>query len=282
MVTICQTPNTSPVFPPKPTTYIFDMDGVVNLGDSPIPGAADAISVLQRRALVYFLTNNSSRSRAFYEEKLARFGILTEQRFIYTSAYAAALYLASQEGSGKTAFVVGEHGLAEELASAGIEPVTAAHSRPYTQIDYVVVGIDRAFTYDKLLYAHAALTRGHAQLIATNRDATYPTEDGEIPGGGSIVAAVATAAGREPLTIGKPEPFALQLILTDADAKSTEAVMVGDRLDTDIAAGNHLDVATVLVLTGVTTRQMAENPPNPLWRPTRIVGTLAEILEDVS
>ncbi len=121
-----------------------------------------------------------------------------------------------------------------------------------------MVGIDRAFTYDKLLFAHAAITRGHAALIATNRDATYPTETGEIPGGGSIVAAVATAAGREPLVIGKPEPFALEMILRDAGTPLDEAAMVGDRMDTDIAAGNRVGIASILVLTGVTTRSMAD------------------------
>jgi 4-nitrophenyl phosphatase len=280
---MCQTSNTSQVFPPKPTTYIFDMDGVVNLGDFPIPGAADAISKLQLAGrAVYFLTNNSSRSRAHYEQKLAGFGVSTEKRFIVTSAYATAMYLASHGGAGKTVFVVGEHGLAEELESVGLTTVITPDAVPYTHIDYVAVGIDRAFTYDKLRYAHAAVTRGHAELIATNRDSTYPTEDGEIPGGGSIVAAVATAVGREPLNIGKPEPFGLELILRDAGASIDQAVVVGDRLDTDIAAGNRLGVATILVLTGVTTREMVASATNLLWRPTRIVGTLQEILEDIS
>ena len=259
------------------------MDGVVNLGETPIPGAAAAITALQNAGrAVYFLTNNSSRSRAHYVQKLARFGVVTEPRFVYTSAYATALYLVSKGGVGKTVFIVGEHGLAEELEAAGLKVVLAADDEPYTQIDYVVVGIDSAFTYAKLRYAHAAITRGHAELIATNRDSTYPTENGEIPGGGSIVASVATAAGREPITIGKPEPYGLELILRDAGATVDQADVVGDRLDTDIAAGNRLGVSTTLVLTGVTSREMAADPINPLWRPTRIVGTLAEILEDIS
>ena len=278
---MCQTLALTSVFPGKISTYLFDMDGVTNLGDTPIPGAAETITTLQRAGRnVYFLTNNSSRSRSHYQDKLAAFGISIDQRYIYTSAYAAALYLASeQRGPRKsTVFVVGETGLAEELASAGLEPVVDPHTRAYTQIDYVVVGIDRSFTYDKLSFAHHAVTRGHAHLIATNRDATYPTEDGEIPGGGSIVAAVATACGVEPLTIGKPEPFALEMILRDSGSTPDQAVMVGDRLDTDIAAGNRLGMSTVLCLTGVTSRAMAESAPAPL-RPTRIIGTLPEILE---
>ncbi len=254
------------------------MDGVTNLGDSPIPGAAETITAIQQTGRkVYFLTNNSSRSRAFYKKKLAGFGIDVDERFIFTSAYAAALYLAAQN-SGKNVYVVGEHGLAEELESAGLTPVTSTDQYPYTQIDYVVVGIDRAFTYDKLFYAHHALTRGHAELIATNRDSTYPTEDGEIPGGGSIVAAVATACGREPITIGKPSPFALEMILRDAGATAPESAMVGDRLDTDIAAGNNLGLHTVVVLTGVTSREMAESATG-LLRPNTIIGKLPDILE---
>ena len=262
-------------------TYIFDMDGVVNLGDSPISGAAEVVTQLQRSGRsVYFMTNNSSRSRSHYRSKLAGFGIETAERSIYTSAYAAALYLAAHGNSGKTAFVVGEHGLAEELEAAGITAITAVDTHTYTQIDYVVVGIDRAFTYNKLLFAHAAITRGHAVLIATNRDATYPTESGEIPGGGSIVAAVATAAGREPLVIGKPEPFALEMILRDAGTPLNQAAMVGDRMDTDIAAGNRVGIASILVLTGVTSRSMVDSNQELLWRPTRIIGTLDELLED--
>ena len=262
-------------------TYIFDMDGVVNLGDSPIPGAPEVVAKLQRAGRgVYFMTNNSSRSRSHYRSKLAGFGVETDERYIYTSAYAAALYLAAHGGAGKTAFVIGEHGLAEELDAAGITPVTAVDSHAYTQIDYVVVGIDRQFTYDKLLFAHAAITRGHAALIATNRDSTYPTETGEIPGGGSIVAAVVTAAGREPLVIGKPEPFALEMILRDAGTPLDQAAMVGDRMDTDIAAGNRVGIASILVLTGVTTQSMVNANQELLWRPTRIIGTLDELLED--
>lgn len=254
------------------------MDGVTNLGDTPIAGAAETITSLQKSGRhVYFMTNNSSRSRTHYTAKLKNFGIDTPIESIYTSAFATAHYLAKL-APGSTVFVVGEHGLAEELSAAGLVPVVDASTVPYTQIDYVVVGIDHGFTYSKLQFAHAALTRGHAQLIATNRDATYPTEDGEIPGGGSIVAAVVTASGREPVTIGKPERYAFDMILEASGATPATCVMVGDRLDTDIAAGNRLNLTTVLVLTGVTTRVMAENAP-AISKPTTIIGTLPEILE---
>ena len=140
-------------------------------------------------------------------------------------------------------------------------------------MDYVVIGIDRKFTYDKLRFAHAAITRGHAQFVATNRDATFPMEDGEIPGGGSLVAALATATGREPVTIGKPETHAYEAILHAAGVTALESVMVGDRLDTDILVGRRAGARTLLVLTGVTSAVQAENAP-PEQRPDLVIGDL--------
>jgi phosphoglycolate/pyridoxal phosphate phosphatase family enzyme len=255
------------------------MDGVVNLGELPIPGSADTIVRLQQAGKkIYFLTNNSSRSRGYYQQKLSRFGIDVKLEQIYTSAYLASIYLSGIKPGAKV-FVVGEHGLADELAWAGLEPIVDVNTVPYTEIDTVVVGIDRSFTYDKLRFAHACVVHGHATLVATNRDATYPTETGEIPGGGSIVACVATACNREPITIGKPEPYSLEMILKESGSVKEELAMVGDRLDTDIAAGNRIGAQTVLVLTGVTTEEEAKNATDPLLKPTIIIGTLDEILK---
>ncbi len=263
----------------QPSVYIFDLDGVVYLGDTPFSDSATTIASLTGAGCkIYYLTNNSGRSRSSYQDKLTGMDIPCELDQIFTSAYATALYLKSQGASGKTAYVVGMSGIVTELKEAGLNPITTTDLVPYTHIDYVVVGIDREFTYEKLRFAHAAITRGHAEYIATNLDATFPLEEGEIPGGGSIAASITTATGRTPYVIGKPQPYALQAILDAAGATASQAVMVGDRLDTDIAAGNNLGVPTVLVLTGVTTRAMAENAP-PDWKPTRIIGKLCELLE---
>jgi len=263
-----------------PSIFIFDLDGVVYLGDTPIPSAPPTIAAIERAGHpVYYLTNNSGRTRADYQAKLAKMDVPASQDRIFTSAYATALYLRGQCAAGKCAYVVGESGIVHELDSMGIRPVTATDTLPYTQIDYVVVGIDRQFTYDKLRYAHACITRGGAQYVATNLDATFPLEEGEIPGGGSIAASITTATSRQPFVIGKPKPYALQAILDDAGVHPEQAVLVGDRLDTDIAAGNSLGVPTVLVLTGVTSAaQAAEAPPE--WKPTRIIGDLGELLEE--
>lgn len=265
-----------------PTVYVFDLDGVLYLGETAIPHAAEAIHRLQTSGrAVYFLTNNSGRTRADYVEKLARVnGLVVPESAIFTSAYATALYLKARGAAGKSVFVIGEPGLAQELAESGsMKTVTAADSVPHEDIDYVVVGIDRQFTYDKLRFGHAAITRGHAQFIATNRDSTFPMEVGEIPGGGSLVAALATATGLEPITIGKPQTHAYEAILRAANVSAPQSVMVGDRLDTDIAVGRRAGAHTVLVLTGVTSREQADAAPSE-WIPERIIGDLRELGED--
>ena len=263
-----------------PSVYVFDLDGVMYLGDTAIPHAAEAVTRLQEAGKqVYFLTNNSGRTRADYCVKLAQVnGLIVPESAIFTSAYATALYLKQRGAAGRSAYVIGEPGLAAELtASGGLTCVTNPDTVNPDDIDYVVIGIDRQFTYDKLRFAHAAITRGHAQFIATNRDATFPMEAGEIPGGGSLVAALATAAGREPVTIGKPETHAYEAILEVAHVAASESVMVGDRLDTDIAVGRRAGALTVLVLTGVTSAEKAAAAP-PEWKPAYVIGDLRELM----
>lgn len=262
------------------SVYVFDLDGVLYLGDTAIPYASDCVRRLWAQGKsVFFLTNNSGRTRADYCAKLTQVnGLDVPESAVYTSAYATALYLKAQGAAGKTVFVVGEAGLAQELAqSGGLVPSTVANSVSPDTIDYVVAGIDRQFTYDKLRFAHAAITRGHAQFIATNRDATFPMEVGEIPGGGSLVAAIATATGIEPITIGKPETHAYEALLAAACVPAAQSVMIGDRLDTDIAVGNRAGAHTVLALTGVTSRAAAEAAVGS-ERPEVIIGDLRELL----
>ena len=263
-----------------PDICVFDLDGVMYLGETPIPYAAEAVTRLhQAGRQVFFLTNNSGRTRADYRAKLALVnGLDIPEDAIFTSAYATALYLKQRGAADRSAFIIGEPGLAAELeASGGLKCVTRPDTVDPGDIDYVVVGIDRQFTYDKLRFAHAAITRGHAQFIATNRDATFPMETGEIPGGGSLVASLATATGREPVTIGKPETHAYVAILQAAKVTASQSLMVGDRLDTDIAVGRRAGAQTALVLTGVTSREEAAAAP-PEWRPDLIIGDLRELV----
>lgn len=245
------------------TLYVFDMDGVIWNMNDPIPGAAQAIDRLRARGdRATFLTNNSSQSRQSYVEKLARFGIVTQVEDVMTSAYATAHVLAEEGAAGSSAYVVGGPGLVEELESVGIRVLTSASDGP---VDRVVVGWDRALTFDKLAGAHAAITEGGAEFVATNRDPTYPCGPGRtLPGGGSIVALLVTSTGVTPRTIGKPEPHALRILLDSAGVKRQDCVVIGDRLDTDIALGRRYGTRTALVLTGVSTMADVEATPADL------------------
>ncbi len=241
------------------SVVVFDMDGVLWTMDEPITGAAEAVARCRSAGCaVFFLTNNSSRTRDSYVQKLARFGIAASRDEVVTSAQATAAILAAERPSGRVV-MVGEDGLRDELTAAGLRVV------PYREgekVDYVVVGWDRGLTYEKLAQAHGAVVRGGATFIATNRDVTYPDAGGRtLPGGGSIVAAVAASTGVEPRTIGKPEPYTLQWILDRTGSAPEQCLVVGDRLDTDVALGRRLRAWTALVLTGVSTREEAEAAP---------------------
>jgi phosphoglycolate/pyridoxal phosphate phosphatase family enzyme len=257
---------------------IFDLDGVLYLGETVVPDAPAALAQLRARGeRIAFLTNNSTQPRRAYVEKLNRLGIAATEEEIVTSASLSADYLVrARQAAGQCAFVVGGAGLKEELERVGIRGHTVADPEEGdAECAFVVAGLDRDFRYETLRRAQQAVLRG-AELIATNRDGQYPVEGGVIPGGGSIVAAIAVAAGVEPRTIGKPETLGLKTILSGVGLRPEEARMVGDRLDTDILCGNRLGVPTVLVLTGVTTREEAEAAEGEL-RPTRIIETLRDL-----
>lgn len=261
--------------------YVFDLDGVLWRGETAIEGAPEAISRLRAAGKrLFFLTNNSSQPRRVYVEKLTRLGMPATEEEIVTSASITATFLeTNRQASGKTAFAVGGPGIRDELERIGMRVVTVEDPEAADlACEFVVVGLDRAFRYETLLRAQQCLLRG-AEFIATNRDGQYPMETGVIPGGGSIVAAVAAAADREPLTMGKPEPMGLKVLLQRAGVLPEEAVMVGDRLDTDILCGNRCDVPTTLVLTGVTTAAQAAQAAQaaPELAPTRVIATLEEL-----
>jgi 4-nitrophenyl phosphatase len=231
---------------------VFDLDGVIYRGDTPVPGAIPTLHHLTTAGhRLFFLTNNSTRSRRDYSDKLARMGYPATPEQVMTSAYATGLYLRRQGASGAKVFIVGEHGLAEEMTLAGL---TVVPLESEDRADYVVVGLDRFLTFAKLQRAFEEVRAG-ATFVATNKDPTYPMEEGrEIPGGGSMVAALEYAVGRAPIAIGKPEPYTLEEIFRIAGSRPEDGVMVGDRLDTDIRVGRRLGLTTVLPLTGVTSR----------------------------
>jgi 4-nitrophenyl phosphatase len=231
--------------------FVFDMDGVLYLGNQPIPGVNDLFNALALREVPFMLaTNNSTATAADYVAKLARMGIDVPEASIFTSGIATRDYLLANVKPDAGIFVVGMSGLREQLfTGTGFQAVQYGEATP----DVVVVGLDTTFTYEKLSLAHQAIRAG-ASFVATNRDATLPTEHGLMPGAGTMVAAIVTATGQEPVVIGKPQPTTLLMALDKLGVEPHDAVMVGDRLDTDILAGQRAGMLTVLVLTGVSTR----------------------------
>ncbi len=238
------------------SAFIFDLDGVIWRGASPIDGAAESVERLKYMGKrCFYATNNSARSPDWFAERLQGMGIAASPEEVVTSATATASYV-GREFPGARTFVVGEEGVQGLLRSAGARVFTLETVSESDEIEVVVAGIDRGFNYEKLRLAQQFIGRG-ACFIATNRDATFPVEGGVVPGAGSIVAAIATASGVAPLSMGKPEPAMLLEILTGHNLAKAEAAMVGDRLDTDIACGARAGIGTILVETGVTTPEAA-------------------------
>ncbi len=238
-------------------SLIIDMDGVLWRGAKPLPGVADFFNFLRARGIPFLLvTNNATRTAESLVERLGGMGVTVSPSQILTSAKAAALYLQRELPAGSHVLVVGEEGLLETLKTAGFstEPADSADGgRPAAA---VVVGLDRQVTYQKLLAAASAI-RGGARFIATNTDATFPAEQGLAPGAGAIVAAVQTATSVAPAVMGKPHRPMFDVALEILQTPPEQTAMLGDRLDTDILGAQGAGLATILVLTGVTTAEEA-------------------------
>lgn len=260
-----------------PLTYVFDLDGVIYRGAEQQPHAADVVRELGIRGhIVRYYTNNSSLSREAYSARLDSFGISAPIDDIMTSSYAAALYFLETNAIGKTVYQIGQDGVTHELEAVGMRVIKDLDD-PNAHIDYVVVGIDRAFTYDKLARAQRAILAG-AEFIATNEDMTFPTEGGTIcPGNGCLVAAVRAATSVEPFVVGKPHGYALLKILELTKTPRERAIIVGDNLATDIVAGNRAGIHTVLVLTGLTSSEQAEKATGDM-KPECVIKTLEELI----
>ena len=241
--------------------YIFDMDGVLYRGGEKLPGVNDLFNALQlRERTIILATNNSMATPATYVSRLAAMGIDIDQTNILTSGSATAAYLEEVLPPKSGIYVIGMPALRELIFADGrFQPVQFGEEA----VAAVVAGLDLSFSYDKLRLAAAAIRAG-ARFVATNSDATLPTEDGLQPGAGSIMAAIAVASGTQPVVVGKPEPLMVHEALRLFDLGAHETVMIGDRLDTDILAGERAGTLTALVLTGVSTRDdLASADPLP-------------------
>ena len=244
--------------------FLFDLDGVLYRGGDPVPGAAESVTRLRSlRKRVVFVTNSSARSPRDVVAHLASVGVLARPDEVETSALTTATVLA--ERGVTDAFVVGEAGLVEALTQAGIEVLTGDPAR----VDVVVVGWDRGADYEKLRTASVLVQRG-AGLIATNPDASFPAADGSRwPGAGALLAAVETTTGMRGEVFGKPH--APMLVAALERAGGGRPLLVGDRLDTDIAGAAALGWDSMLVLTGIHGRDEADTSP---IRPTYLADDL--------
>ncbi len=257
-------------------TFVFDLDGVIYRGDEPQPHASETVRDLRHLGhKVFFFTNNATRSRHDYCSKLSGMYIPTTPEEVMTSAYATALYLKETGKTGAEVYAVGEDGLKAELASVGLKVRDGDYDG---SVDFVVAGLDREFSYAKLMRAQQAIIGG-ARFIATNTDTTFPIEEGRIiPGGGSLVAAIQAASGVDPFVVGKPETSAIEMILQSAQTSAENSIMVGDRLETDILGGNRAGMRTVLITTGVSSESDAKTASAEM-QPTHIIHDLAELLD---
>jgi glycerol 3-phosphatase-2 len=227
--------------------FLFDLDGVLYRGPEPVPGAADVLARLRELGKgIAFVTNNSSRPPQDVARHLTSVGIEAFDDEIETSALTTGLLLADRKL--RTAYVIGEEGLRSALAAHGIETVGGEPE----SVDVVVVGLDRRATYETLRIASVLVERG-ASLVASNPDGSFPAEDGLAwPGAGALLAVIETTAGVVAEVVGKPHAPIFRAAL--ARAGGGRALVVGDRLDTDIAGAREVGWDSMLVLTGISTR----------------------------
>ena len=251
-------------------SWLMDMDGVLVHEENAVPGADLFLARLRELGLPFLvLTNNSMYTRRDLSARLRRTGLDVPEEAIWTSALATAAFLERQRPGG-SAYVIGEAGL-----------TTALHSSGYTlnerDPDYVVLGETRTYSFESIAKAIRLIGAG-ARFIATNPDATGPTPDGPLPATGSVAALISRATDVEPYFVGKPNPLMMRSALNAIDAHSETTAMVGDRMDTDVVAGLEAGMHTVLVLTGITTRDEAERFP---YRPSRIVDSIADLVGEL-
>lgn len=247
--------------------FLLDMDGTFYLGNRLLPGALEFIHLLNRRGIDYlFLTNNSSRTRREYSEKIRRMGLDLNEEKIFTSGEATALFL-DRKKPGATLFVVGTPALEKEFEEHGFR---LSADRP----DFAVLGFDTTLTYDKIWKLCDLVTAG-VPYIATHPDINCPTETGFMPDIGSMIALVAASTGRQPdVIIGKPNPPIVQAITSKLSLPAESLCMIGDRLYTDIALGK-TGLTTILVLSGETHPEDLDDSP---FQPNFVMQDLAELV----
>jgi NagD protein len=247
--------------------WLTDMDGVLVHEDQALPGAAELIQRwvdTSKRFLV--LTNNSLFTPRDLAARLKRSGLRIPQDNIWTSAMATGAFLSDQPGD-KTAYVIGEAGLTTAVHDAGFV-ITE------TDPDFVVLGETRNFSFEAITTAIRLIEAG-ARFVATNPDPTGPSRAGLLPAAGAIAALIEKATGKTPYFLGKPNPLMMRSALRSIGAHSASTLMIGDRMDTDVIAGLEAGLATILVLTGISTAATVEQYP---FRPSLVVNSVADLI----
>ena len=247
--------------------FICDMDGVIYHGNRLIPHVKEFVEWMEKEGKNYlFLTNSSERSPRELAEKLKRLGLHVSDDHFYTSALATASYLQTQCPNGSV-YVIGEPGLVNALYEAGF-------SMNDVNPDYVVFGETRSLSYEKIEKAVRLIFNG-AKLIGTNPDLTSPAEQGIIPACKALIAPIELTTGKEAYFVGKPNPLMMRHALKKLNCHRVDAVMIGDRMDTDILSGLESELDTALVLTGVTSK---EDLAKFSYRPKYVLKDVGEII----
>jgi NagD protein len=248
--------------------FLIDMDGVIYRSSQLIPGAVEFIRLLQACDIPFlFLTNNSQRTRRDVATKLQRMGMPVGEEHIFTCAMATARFLACQRPGG-TAYVIGEGGLLNALHSNGYAVVDKSP-------DYVVVGEGRALSFEMLEHAVQMVLSG-AKLIATNLDPNCPTQSGTRPGCGAIVSLVEAATGIKAFSVGKPSPVMMRTARKELGMATSETIMIGDTMETDILGGVQMGYRTILMLTGTTRR---DDLARYAYQPDMVVDSVADLCD---
>ncbi len=253
-----------------PISYLTDMDGVLIKEGDIIPGADKFIESLRSNDIRFMvLTNNSMSTQRDLSARLATMGLDVPPESIWTSAAATGNYLTSQ-AKASTAYVIGETGL-----------TTALHEKGWIFTDnnpnFVVLGETRTYSFEAITTACNLIIQG-ARFICTNPDVTAPGPQGVLPATGAVAAMITSVTGKEPYYIGKPNPVMMRSALNNIGAHSERAVMIGDRMDTDVKAGLEAGMRTILVRSGISDDAEIERYP---YRPTMIVGSVAELAEKI-
>lgn len=251
--------------------YLIDLDGTMYRGTERIEEASRFVHYLAEKNIPYlFVTNNSSQTPEQVAKKLNKFDILATEDRVFTTSQATANYIHNKK-QGASVYMIGEEGLKQALQSSGLHLV---EENP----DFVVTGIDRDLSYEKLAKACIAVRNG-ATFVSTNADIAIPTERGLLPGNGALTSVVAVSTNTAPVFIGKPEKIIVEQALQVLGVDPKQVIMVGDNYDTDIKAGMNCGLDTLLVHTGVTTKSHLNGYDQ---KPTYSVDSLEDYLSMIN